>query len=638
MARLVTATLLTIAALAILSQAHAQGGGGARDLTYGPDGVSPVQYSRNELAFTDLVVDAKSRAVTIGNVRTTVDAEVFLLRAQPDGTADLTLGPEGRLNLASPGRNTQLLGGTADSDETLAVGFTRLDVNGVFRYHAYLVRLSDSGSTDPAGGGLQAFARIGTFTQAFGVAVAPNGDYLLSVSVRASDTSPSQCGVLRLGRDGEVATGFGVAGFAAVGTPGTCRPEAIFVQPDGRIVLVITAFDEDAVLFARLTPNGLPDGSFGSGGLAAVPTAAQVGGVERAADGRLYLALSDGTVSRYSPGGAPEAGPLDVIAPLSLEDARLAALLVDDAGRFYVGVTAVRPDEEFDRQSFVARYLPTGALDTSWGAGGLAGVGYNDERRTTNRVRHLAAFPDGRLAAGATFNLDTSISTFRTTVSRLLAEGEPTQPPKKLALDLKLLSAASVPNEGGGVRFRAKVTNEDNATVSPDLWAIATQPTGRTSLVVRPRPREIPAGTSYAKRYRLAIPKDAPAGTYTLTYYVGTYPDEVIERRSFEVTKEAPMAGQPLPSGEAELIVTEDDDVPTTLSLAPNPASGRTWVDLDTPATVTVRDALGREVLRQRAEVGRLGLSLEGLAPGVYHVTAETEDGTMHTTRLTLVR
>lgn len=148
-------------------------------------------------------------------------------------------------------------------------------------------------------------AAVGPSSQALGMAVGPDGRIYL-VGPSADAESHSAFTVARFSEDGVLDTGYGTGGVARVQTatadPGDTPagfPYGIAVQSDGSVLAIggsgSERYTEIAVL--RLTPDGDPDPSFGTGGIVRIQPAMGAEpetfgfGITIAPDGHAALAL-----------------------------------------------------------------------------------------------------------------------------------------------------------------------------------------------------------------------------------------------------------------------------------------------------------------------------------------------------------
>ena len=165
---------------------------------------------------------------------------------------------------------------------------------------------------------------------------------------------------------------------------------AAALAPDGALVVA----SDRAVL--RYLPGGALDASFGAGGVAAAP--AHIEDLVVAADGGVLLASTrcpsscDFMVARMTPAGALDGAfgvdgeaLVDFSTASAASQDRAFAIELDGAGRILVAGQSETPAPAFTGDVALARLLPDGSLDASFGAGG---------RVVTDLVRGGSSMPD----------------------------------------------------------------------------------------------------------------------------------------------------------------------------------------------------------------------------------------------------
>lgn len=203
---------------------------------------------------------------------------------------------------------------------------------------------------------------------------------------------------------------------------------AMVVQSDGRILLAgFGAGPAGADLgVVRLNVDGSLDTSFGTEGWGLMALGAGFDAVSAMAlqsDGHVVLICSsegasdsDLAVVRLAPDGSIDAGFGDA-----------GVVWIDGGGADFAGGVAIQPDGAIvlagtswngtDNDIVLHRLLPTGEIDTSFGAGGVVSIDYSggDDNAAT-----LALQADGRIVVvGSTFNG----SNFDVAVARLNTNG-----------------------------------------------------------------------------------------------------------------------------------------------------------------------------------------------------------------------
>jgi uncharacterized delta-60 repeat protein len=274
-----------------------------------------------------------------------------------------------------------------------------------------LLRFNADGTPDTAFGDHGAvLTRIQFASAANALALQPDGRIVV---VGLSCGSSSYCGsgsvaIARYMPDGSLDPSFGSGGtfvWNALVGPAT----AVALQGDGKIL--VTSSD-GYFSFGRCNGDGTPDASFGTGGVVHpgfgggtnYPSAIAV-----QADGRIVVSGTtisnsyayDYLVARFDASGAIDptfgAGAGRVVTSLGIENDWATSLVVQGDGRLLVGG---RTGTAFGTGFGMARYLPDGTLDSSFGVGGRVGVVlYAGE---TESLFALALQPDQRIVAVGT--------------------------------------------------------------------------------------------------------------------------------------------------------------------------------------------------------------------------------------------
>ena len=243
----------------------------------------------------------------------------------------------------------------------------------------------------------------------------PDGKILVAGEVSSSATGGNEVGVARLLADGSPDTSFGTGGARIVDLlGGEDVVNGMVVLGDGRLRLcghgwAVYPGSPDLVVYGLLADGAL-DTSFGSGGVLRIDFfggdefggSCQPGGGDSVlvpghgwgatgfaavlarvlADGTLDAAFDDGST------GMPGRATLDITGQGAGCD---AVVRQPDGAILCAGNTQTGGDSE----SLLARFLPTGALDTSFGTGGWVtfDLGGDDVFQT------VVLLPDGRIAA-----------------------------------------------------------------------------------------------------------------------------------------------------------------------------------------------------------------------------------------------
>ncbi len=265
--------------------------------------------------------------------------------------------------------------------------------------------------------------------------VQSNGQIVVAAQMSpASKKGTQMFAVLRYNGDGTLDSSFGTAGIVSFSfANGTdAWPRALAIQPDGKIV--VAGESGTALAVARLTASGAFDTTFGTGGKA---TFASI--VDRRQGPSIYAMTLDAGAKPVLVGGLYQkslivhltsSGALDTsfasggwttIDYAGGQDDYFTSVAIDNSGRI---VAAGRADTPVNRappltDMGLARFLPTGALDATFGTGGKV---VQDINGTFDVIHGLAIETDGRVIVCAEATA-TDYTSSDTVVSRFNANG-----------------------------------------------------------------------------------------------------------------------------------------------------------------------------------------------------------------------
>jgi uncharacterized delta-60 repeat protein len=274
------------------------------------------------------------------------------------------------------------------------------------------------------------------------VAVQPDGKFIVvGQTYKNNDFSGEDFAVARYNADGTLDTTFGAGGRVRTDFPGLAAvPSAVVIQADGKIVVAGGAFPLFTFLgnfeLVRYNPNGSLDRSFGNGGIVTTtfPEGSYASAVALQPDGKIVAAGTvfvnfipgessdtDFALARYNPDGTPDAtfgnGGQVSTDFVGLEDDAFSVLIQPDGKIVAVG-SANDPATFYDFAA--ARYLSSGAIDTTFGVGGKVQTDFGD--RNFDRARSASLQPDGRIvAAGFAISQNGGVQNFA--VARYTSNG-----------------------------------------------------------------------------------------------------------------------------------------------------------------------------------------------------------------------
>lgn len=288
----------------------------------------------------------------------------------------------------------------------------------------FALRLTDNGAVDSSFGtagivrtpiDLDPSAR----DVARGVAIAPGGSIVVVGDAWRADFS-SDVAFVRYTPGGDVDPSFSGDGIQTVDLGSADIGYAALVQPDGKTVAVGTTSTYAGFETIRLNGDGSLDQSFGSGGVARTPIGSALGDESIAVtlDGTRIVVAGDadsGTghgdfaLVRYLSDGQldPTFGTGGIVVTPGPEDELIRAVVVTAGGKI---VAAGYGGSGSTTLSFIlARYLPNGQLDMSFGGTGVVTTSIGSYSGAVS----LALEPDGKVIAGGWSNAGPSFALAR---------------------------------------------------------------------------------------------------------------------------------------------------------------------------------------------------------------------------------
>lgn len=274
------------------------------------------------------------------------------------------------------------------------------------------------GSPDPTFGlnGIVLTDFVGGEDQAMSVGVQADGKIVFGGFARRPGVANSEFALVRLNPNGSRDTSFGWNGRVMTDFFGL--DDAIIglaVLPDGKIVTAGYARRQAAgldIAFARYNPNGSLDATFGIGGRATADFWGKDDSANKLAvqaDGKLVAAGvatkpdggSDFAVVRFNSNGTPDRtfGWASYVATDFLGGGEIGySLLIQPDGKIVVGGLASNPTTG-NPDLALARYMPNGALDATFGVFGKPGVLLMDFFGSYDQSLWLLLQPDDKILA-----------------------------------------------------------------------------------------------------------------------------------------------------------------------------------------------------------------------------------------------
>ncbi|MEZ6123004.1 MAG: Calx-beta domain-containing protein [Planctomycetaceae bacterium] len=277
-----------------------------------------------------------------------------------------------------------------------------------------LVRLNPDGSRDTSFGtaGLTTVVPlVGTNSRVHAITLLPDGRIL---AAGGDSNNNGSAYLVQFNADGTVDSTFGTNGVATPAAGGVIKD--IVLRPDGRILAATGINGTQYFRFAQFNADGSLDTTFGSAGTVADLSASRLlNEIDLLPDGTFIGAGLGGgriSMSHYSADGVQLSGfgtngRVNYNTGLS-NGPSARDLAIDPSGRILVSFAGDGGISDLDLM--IARFLPDGSIDSTFGTAGLARVGTSGNNFGSGGRMILQA--DGRILIGGRANSDMVFARF----------------------------------------------------------------------------------------------------------------------------------------------------------------------------------------------------------------------------------
>jgi len=373
----------------------------ARALAPGADGVRVIiPVSGISDAAQGAVLDPDGNLVMAGSAG---GARSTLVRITPSGALDPTFGVDGiayhdlSINLGDALRAIVRM----DDGRYVACGtFYSPGTTTDFVVARFNADGSLDGTFDGTGYAVTSFLQTGSggplFDQCNAVAIQPDG-MIVSAGFTA-ENGPNHVALTRHTASGALDAGFGIGGKvdidASVVASANSEARALSVQPDGKLLVAGYAFvsSTSELLLLRLNADGSLDSTFGTLGIVRTPVGTSediANAMIRQPDGRIVIAGSavaadgrrDFALARYTTAGAldPTFGTGGLVTtPVGPSDDIAYSLLLTPWGRLVAAGSARTSTGGSGTDLAIVAYNANGTLDRYFGDGGKRMVSESD--------------------------------------------------------------------------------------------------------------------------------------------------------------------------------------------------------------------------------------------------------------------
>lgn len=384
---------------------------GALDPAFGPGGAAFADFSAGNDAGNAIALQSDGKILVAGET-TSGSWDFGIARFLDNGQLDPGFGTNGVTN-ANVGLFDAAVGVTELADGRIVVGGSGLLTEGGGNRDYAIARFLPDGMPDSSFGsdGMVTvdIAGVGFNDHAHAMLVQPDGAILLAGSGDGPIDEPAGFAIIRVTPAGVLDDTFGTGGITRteIGTRGSGEVRSLALQADGSIIAAGDAtFDNVHVsCVVRYDANGSVDSSFGDSGLIRTQYAAETGGVLVQPDGKFLLALTNQqnfVVVRLQANGLADPG-FGTGGAFGVDFGGIDtchAMTVDAAGK----VILAGSSESGSRKSIaLARLTDTGAFDPTFSGVGalLTPVGASGDAEAMDVVVQ----PDGKIVVAGTYGI-----------------------------------------------------------------------------------------------------------------------------------------------------------------------------------------------------------------------------------------
>jgi len=272
---------------------------GTLDSGFGTGGMVTIDLADDNYG-TSVALDSSGRILVAGYSSNADSNHFVLIRLEGDGSIDSSFGSNGMVVTDAGGADNFGAKVLISGEKIILGGFNQRVVLGEDEtQHIYadvaIARYNSDGTLDTTFGtnGIAGYPVTSFWHQEHQFALQPDGSILVGMTL--NQPGESTFGVLRFNADGSIDSTFGNNGMASWNgnlPTGDWTTKGIAVQTNGSILLSGEIFGGEVgqgFFVARYLPNGQPDASFGTDGIATLATPGRLHDLTVDSDGNILL-------------------------------------------------------------------------------------------------------------------------------------------------------------------------------------------------------------------------------------------------------------------------------------------------------------------------------------------------------------
>jgi uncharacterized delta-60 repeat protein len=405
------------------------------DTSFGAGGMVGLQEPHR---FLGVALQPDGKILALGNTATGIPFNtrypVSIMRFQADGSVDASFAASGKLR---PMVGADILENAEfalqPDGKIIVAGVSRPGTTGPYAFVVFRYLANGQIDSSFGNGGIAGFFPNG-IQSVRDVLIQPDGKIL--VSGYLSTGAAGNSALWRFNSDGTLDAGFGTGGLVTPGSRDQTLnhvPNALLLQPSGKILII--GLGSNSFIILRYNADGTLDTTFGNGGktLTQIQDGSSAMDAAFQPDGKIVLAgnssdnannTSNIALARYTANGALDAsfGSGGVVftgsTGIGFYTSTLG-LVIQPNGKIII--CGYRQFPQFQTPAMLARFNQSGTLDTSFGVGGyVLQQFFSDGHAVTN---DMVLQPDGKLVTVGSGRGDKYSGT--ATLMRHLLDGTP---------------------------------------------------------------------------------------------------------------------------------------------------------------------------------------------------------------------
>lgn len=375
---------------------------GDLDPSFGVGGIVKHVVTGTSRQLNDMAIQPDGKIVVVGTSNVGGNQTAIVTRYLPNGALDTGFASNGIFQSALTAGSSAVAEAVAIQPDGKIVVAGSYYSSGASTEQFLVGRLIPSGQPDGSfiSGGFQTRQADGTPGGATSVVIQQPSGRIIAAG-HSTTGALRDFAMIAINGNGSTASFGPASGFASqtvMSVTNSDQISSLTQTADGKLVAVGTDVSAQNVLIARYSPNGILDGTFGTGGKVIMLPGTHAEGSTQQSDGKIVVTGQTGAVAsllRFSAGGTldPSFGS-GGISQIAMPGGGYATAVAQQASGKLVAVGGINTSGE--RDMGVLRVNANGSPDASFGAGGIVRTSINSG---DDEGEAVTIQPDGKIVA-----------------------------------------------------------------------------------------------------------------------------------------------------------------------------------------------------------------------------------------------